>query len=113
MLIAEFNQHNVTIAEVRGRIDTVTSGEFGSRVTALVTSGAKKVLVDMSNIIYISSAGFRALLEIGKQSEASSCTFGLCGLSREIQRLFEISGFADIFSIYSTRDEAIAVLSKA
>jgi anti-sigma B factor antagonist len=112
MLIAEFSQNDVTVAEARGRIDSSSSREFGDRLGTLMVNGANKVLVDLTNIAYISSAGFRALLEIGRQSEACQCNLALCGLNQEVQRLFEISGFMDLFQIFSTRHEGIEVLSE-
>lgn len=112
MQIAEFSQDEITVAEARGRIDTESSKEFGNRIAAIMVKGADRLLVDMSHIAYVSSAGFRTLLEIGRQSQACSCQFGLCALNSEVMRLFEISGFADLFRIFSNRDEGIAGLSK-
>jgi anti-sigma B factor antagonist len=112
MQIAEFAQNDITVAEARGRIDTESSREFGSRISGIMVKGANKLLVDMSHIAYVSSAGFRVLLEIGRQSQASNCQFGLCALNNEVMRLFEISGFADLFRIFPTRDEGITGLSK-
>lgn len=110
MQIAEFSQKDITVAEARGRIDTESSKEFGSRISDIMVNGADKLLVDMSHIAYVSSAGFRALLEVGRQSHACNCKFGLCALNNEVMRLFEISGFADLFRIFSTRDEGLASL---
>jgi len=111
MQISQFRQDDVTVAEARGRIDTATSREFGDKVGALMAGGASKVLVDLTGIAYISSAGFRALLEIGRRSQACRCKFGLCGLNQEVQRLFEISGFLELFDIFPNRNEGIAKLS--
>ncbi len=111
MQIVEFSQDNVIVAEARGRIDTATSNTLRDRVVGLMTGSVGVVLLDMSNITYISSAGFRALLVIGKQSKTSDCRFGLCSLNEEVLRLFEISGFDNLFEIFPTRHEGIAHLS--
>lgn len=113
MDIVEFNQEDVAVVEVRGRIDTTTSGEFGERLLGQIEAGARRVLVDLTHVAYISSAGFRALLIVGKQCEEKGRNFGLCGLSREVQRLFEIGTFDELFQIFPTRPEAISKLSSA
>jgi anti-anti-sigma factor len=97
--------------EAHGRIDTTSSPQFGSRLLALVDGGAKTLLVDFAHIAYISSTGFRALLLVGKRCEDQGCRLGLCGLNHEVQRLFEIGVFNDMFQIYPTRPDAITKLS--
>jgi anti-anti-sigma factor len=107
MELAEFNQDGVTIVEARGRIDSASSRDLAARLSALLTAGSQKLLVDLSQALYISSGGFRALLSAGQQSEDRGCQFGLCGLSSEVYRLFEIGAFVDLFRIYSSRHEGI------
>jgi anti-sigma B factor antagonist len=53
---------NVTIIEVYGRLDSTTAKEFSDRLMALVQAGQSAIVVDLKNIAYISSAGFRVLL---------------------------------------------------
>ncbi len=98
----------VSTVEPKGRIDSITAKEFGDRVCGLIRSGAKRVVIDLGDIAYISSAGFRALLIAGKLAEESEGRLALCGVAGEVQRLFEISAFATAFQIYPTREECIA-----
>ena len=98
----------VSTVEPKGRIDSITAKEFGDRVCGLIRSGAKRVVIDLANIAYISSAGFRALLIAGKLAEDTEGKLVLCGVAGEVQRLFDISAFATAFQIYSSREESIA-----
>ncbi len=98
----------VSTVEPKGRIDSLTAKEFGDRVCALIRSGANRVVIDLANIAYISSAGFRALLIAGKLAEESNGRLVLCGVVGEVQRLFDISAFSTAFQIYPTREECIA-----
>lgn len=98
----------VSTVEPRGRIDSITAKEFGDRICGLIGSGAKRVVIDLANIAYISSAGFRALLIAGKLAEESEGKLALCGVVGEVQRLFEISAFSTAFQIYPSREECIA-----
>ncbi len=100
----------VSAVESKGRIDSVTAKEFGDRVRALIQSGAKRVVIDLANIAYISSAGFGALLIGGKLAAEPEGALALCGVAGEVQRLFEISAFGTAFQICPTREACIAKL---
>lgn len=108
MELIESEQEGVTVVEPRGRIDTNGAKPFGDRVAALINSGAHHILIDLRQIPYISSAGFRALLIAAKMMDAAKGKLVLCGMSPEIKRLFEIGSFTDLFTICGTRDEGVA-----
>ena len=111
MEIAEQHAGEITVVEVKGRIDSNTARAFGERLTGLIRDGRTRVVVDFRQIMYISSAGFRALLVAGKLADETNGTLALGGLSVEVQRLFELGAFTDLFVIYPSRDESIAKLS--
>ena len=111
MEIAEQQTGDVTVVEVKGRIDSNSAKAFGDRLSALIGAGCKRLVVDLNSIIYISSAGFRVLLVAGQLAEGADCRLALCSLSAEVQRLFELGAFTDLFVIYATRDEGLAELS--
>jgi anti-sigma B factor antagonist len=107
MEIVEEHAGEITVVEVKGRIDSNTAKAFGERLTSLIKSGRPRLLVDLKHIIYISSAGFRALLVAGRLAEQTNGTLALCGLSAEVQRLFDLGSFTDLFVIYSSREEGV------
>jgi anti-sigma B factor antagonist len=111
MEIADQQAGDVTIVEVKGRIDSNSAKAFGERLTSLIKSGRARLVVDFKHIIYISSAGFRALLVAGQLADETKSTLAVCGLSAELQRLFDLGAFTDLFTIYSSRDESIAKLT--
>jgi anti-sigma B factor antagonist len=106
ILIAQ--TQGVSTVEPKGRIDTITAKEFGDKVCALIRSGATGIVIDLANIAYISSAGFRALLIAGKLAEDTRSRLALCGVTGEVRRLFDIGAFTSAFQIYPTREECIA-----
>jgi len=107
-----YEQHDgdVTVVEVAGRIDSNTAKEFGDKLTGLIRSGRTRLVVDFKNIVYISSAGFRALLVTAKLADETSGRFALCGLTAEVRRLFDLGAFTDLFPIFSSREEGLANL---
>jgi anti-sigma B factor antagonist len=111
MEIAEQHAGDITIVEIKGRIDSNTAKTFGEKLTSLIKAGRTRLIVDLKSIVYISSAGFRALLVAGRLAEETNGTLALCSLSGEVQRLFDLGAFSDLFVIYTSREEGVTRLS--
>lgn len=101
----------VTVVEVKGRIDSITAPALGERLTANLEAPKVSVLLDLGELKYISSAGFRVLLLAAKRAEQNGGRFVLCSVSGKVRQLFDLGGFLDLFSITATRDEGIAALA--
>ena len=104
---------DVTAVTVTGRVDSTTADSLTARLTELVKSGASRLLIDLKEVSYISSAGFRTLLITSRAVAAAKGAMVLCGISGEMQRLFDLGGFSDLFPIASSRDEALTRLRTA
>jgi anti-sigma B factor antagonist len=98
---------SVTVVEVKGRLDSTTSPMLGERLTAILGAAKARVLVDFSQLEYISSAGFRVLLQAAKRADQNTAKLVLCGVSGKVRQLFDLGGFLDLFSIAATREEGI------
>jgi anti-sigma B factor antagonist len=101
---------DVTVLDAHGRLDSTTAKEFGDRMIALIQTGRSAIVVDLKNIAYISSAGFRALLIANRATAAKQGKFALCGVIGEVKRLFEIGSLTEMFLICQTRSDGIARL---
>jgi anti-anti-sigma factor len=74
----------------------------------LVQVGRNAIVVDLKNIAYISSAGFRAPLIANRATIGSQGKFALCGVIGEVKRLFEIGSLTEMFLICQTQADGIA-----
>lgn len=110
MKLVEEVTDGVTIVEAYGRLDSTTAKEFGDRLIALVQAGRCSLVVDLKNIAYISSAGFRALLIANRATAEKQGKLALCGVIGEVKRLFDIGNFAEEFLICLTQAEGIGKL---
>lgn len=111
MDISEEQNGDVTIVEVKGRIDSNSAKTFDDTLNSLINAGRARLILDLKNIIYISSAGFRVLLLAGRNAEEKNGTIALCNVSFEVRRLFDLARFIDLFPIYSSREEGVTKLS--
>lgn len=112
MKLVEAVVDDVTIVEAYGRIDSTTAKEFGDRLIALVQTGRGSLVVDLKNIAYISSAGFRALLIANRATVEKQGKLALCGVIGEVKRLFEIGAFTEEFLICQTQADGVGMLRR-
>jgi anti-sigma B factor antagonist len=110
MKLVEAVAEDVMIVEAYGRIDSTTAREFGDRLVSLVQAGRGSLVVDLKNIAYISSAGFRALLIANRAAAGKQGKLALCGVIGEVKRLFDIGGFTNEFVICPTQADGIGKL---
>lgn len=110
MKLVEAVNDGVTIVEAYGRLDSTTAKEFGDRLVSLLQAGRGSLVVDLKNIAYISSAGFRALLIANRAAAGRQGKLALCGVIGEVKRLFDIGGFSNEFIICATQADGVGKL---
>lgn len=91
---------------IEGNVDTNSAPDVKSGLDELIGAGASKIVMDLSFMEYISSAGLRVLLLTGKQLKGSSGELRLCGMNESVRDVFDISGFSSIFNIFDTAADA-------
>ncbi len=95
-----------TIIGVEGRVDTTNADEFEKAVVNVFESGINKIIIDCSELNYISSSGLRVFLIVQKKMIATKGVLKLCSLRSGIREIFDISGFSSIFSIFPDLESA-------
>ncbi len=107
MEIKEEKNAKYYILGITGRLDASTSSVFEEKLVSLLDSGETNILINFSELEYISSSGLRVLLVGAKKLKASNGKISLCNLKNHIYEVFEIAGFTPIFNIYKTLEEAL------
>jgi anti-sigma B factor antagonist len=102
------NREGATIVSVNGRIDTATAPALEQAINKEIEAGGRKVLLNFSQVSYISSGGLRVLLATAKKLKNPGDRFGICGLSPDVLKILKLAGFTSIFSIYPSEGEALA-----
>ena len=86
-------QDGIAIVELAGRMDATTTPEFENATRALLEAGKQRLLIDMSRLEYISSAGLRGILGLVKALKACTGKLAFCSLQPMTAEVFRISGF--------------------
>ncbi len=76
----------------------------------LLNQGERRLVLDFSDLVYISSIGLRVLVLVAKNLEKTKGKLALAAPNQHIYEIFKIAGFTSIFPIYPTCDEAVANL---
>lgn len=95
-IVVKKDGEKLTLAP-EGRIDTVTSPEFGKSIEDNI-EGVKELTIDLEKLEYISSAGLRVLLTTQKNMNKVG-TMKLIHVNDVIMDVFNITGFVDILTI--------------
>jgi anti-sigma B factor antagonist len=99
------------VVSVRGRLDTVTAEDYRTAVRVLVETGATLVVVDLSELHYISSVGMSALVLTARWLKEKDGRFGVAGLRESVQAVIEMCGIGKLLNIYPSPTEALAALA--
>ncbi len=113
MEITQRVEGDVTVFLPDGRIDTLAADEMDQALQAVVTGGSHKIVVDMSGVDYISSAGLRSLAAVLVKSRAEGGDMKLAALNARVTRVFNIIGFDVLMSVHETPEAAIADFSSS
>ena len=96
------------VIELGGEVDLYTAPEFKERMVELIESGKKQIVVDLSKATFIDSTTLGVLVGGVKRLRAQDGRLSLVCSDRNITKIFEITGLDRVFTIYPTRDEALA-----
>lgn len=96
----------IGLVRPHGRLDAVGSPLLDRELRKELALGRRRLLVDMSDVSYISSNGFRVLLTASKTAQQNGGSLRVCCLNTRLAEIFEMAGFDQVFDIYGTRAAA-------
>lgn len=103
----EDTNDNVRRITLSGRLDTVGSEEIAGELASLVESAKRGVVVDLSQVTFLSSMGIRALIAAAKsrQSKGGRMVLLVDG-SDVVVRTLEATGVGDLIPVFDDEDDA-------
>lgn len=98
---------NGHIVIIEGEIDSSSASEVTETIIPLATEKSK-IILDMTKVDYMSSAGLRTLLSIHRQAIAKNGKLTLVGLSEDIKDTMSVTGFLNFFTVNDSLENALA-----
>ena len=96
------------VVALSGEVDLYTAPEFKQQLLEVIGEGGKDVIVDFSGTTFIDSTTLGVLVGGVKRLRGQDGRLSLVCSDRNITKIFEITGLDRVFTIYPTRDEALA-----
>lgn len=97
----------VTLIQVHGRIDSMTANQLGEALTREIDGGNIHVVLDLSSVDYMSSAGLREIVTALKKAKRAAGDVRLAQPSDRVREVLEMAGLDTIFRIFSSQSDAL------
>ena len=115
MDISAQDRGRATVVALRGRLDFDAADEVGDQLEAVLErpEGVQGLVLDASDLSYVSSAGLRVFLTVAKDAQEAGIPMAIAGLQSSVARVFEISGLsnAKVFQIRESVDDAVEAVT--
>lgn len=108
MLEIKEQLHNGTcISVLTGKLNAETVQVFNEWSCSRDDGTVKRIILDLSELTYLSSAGLRAILTTNRNTEKTGTTLLFCGLEGIVKDVFKIAGLLKHLRIYPGVKEAL------
>ena len=101
----------VPVLVVRGEVDVATAPRFRQSIVELSGEGSKWAIVDLEGVDFLDSTGLGVLVSGLKRFRTLGGDLLLICTQRRILRVFEITRLDRAFSVFASRDEAVAAIA--
>jgi anti-anti-sigma factor len=112
MEITQKEENGIVSIVIKGRLDADSSPEAEKVVKDALGEQTDRILFDLGQMEYLSSAGLRVLLSAAKEMRRREGKIVLCSLNEFVKEIFEVSGFQSLIPITDTVESGIDVLSE-
>lgn len=109
MDVTHRQQGAITVVSISGELDGKTAPLAQGQILPLIAPGGS-ILLDLSEVHYMSSAGLRMMLLLYRQALSQDNRVALVGLSNEIRDTMDATGFLDYFAVGESLDSGLALL---
>lgn len=102
------NTQTISVMTVKGRVDSETAPELDDALTKLLQNNRNKIVLNLREVNYISSAGLRAMVKAYQSANKSGGDVRLAAVSEPIEVILRTVGMMQMFKMFSTSEEAAA-----
>jgi anti-sigma B factor antagonist len=103
--------NDVTVISLAGNIDAMTAPKIADYIHEQVGKSNIKLVVDLSEVEYTSSAGLRVILGAIKETRSQGGDLRLTGIQPDVLKVLNLSGFSNILKLFDDADSAVASYS--
>jgi len=97
----------ITLLFVKGQIDTLTAPEFEKNLLATLAAKKFKLIIDLNEVDYISSAGWGIFISQIKHIRGQKGDLVLAGMKNEVSEVFQLLEFDSIIKAFPSVESAV------
>jgi anti-sigma B factor antagonist len=107
MKIKTQNYNGVAVVELQGELDSDSVELFQSTITGIIATHKAGIVLDMSEVGFIDSAGLEQLLSVRDYCNENDCQLRLAGLDETLTKILEVTRLGSEFECYAELAEAV------
>ena len=102
---------NCELVTVNGRIDSYSAPQLSESLIQITNQNIYKIILDLGEVTYVSSAGLRVLIDIQKKCKRNDQgEVFLVNIPQRVYETLELAGFVPLFKFYNNVPSALAAL---
>lgn len=106
-ILKEKLQNGVALITVKGFLDAYTYEEFEKTINELFEENNYRIVVDLSELQYISSAGAGVFIGAVGTAQENNGNIVILRPTPNVREVFELLGLSQVFTFKETREEAV------
>ncbi|MBN1816629.1 MAG: STAS domain-containing protein [Sedimentisphaerales bacterium] len=107
MKIETQNYNDVTVVELQGEFTSESAKAFQDAVTSVIAGGAKGIVIDASDVIFIDSVCLEQLLWLRDYCHENNRQLKLAGLDENCSAILQMTRLSQRFDTYDELSEAV------
>ena len=111
MQITDRLENQKRIVAIAGNVDALTAGEGTQYLSERINAETKQIILDLSQVDFMSSAGLRMILTALKASRQLGGDLYLAGAQPSVEKMLKVSGFTSIVKTFPTVEAAVVEFS--
>ena len=107
MTIEQTQVGDKVVLHVAGRMDAENADQFELRCESCIAEGFTSIVIDLSDLAYVSSLGLRSFVAVSKKSRDKGGELRICRMTGLVRQVFEITRLNQVFPLHDSVESAL------
>lgn len=109
MNVTTSNTNGISVVRVsEARLTYPLLTDFVDTVTGLISSGEKRILVNLETVSYVDSATIGCLMDLYRQATAAGGALKLAGVQKRVETMLTMTGAHNFLEVHADLASAVA-----
>ena len=101
-------ENDITTISVKGSVDALTAAELTKTISKQIEDSHVNLVIDLTGLDFMSSAGLRSLLGAVKESRSQGGDLRIVSTNLGIDKVLKMSGFHNIAKVFTSQADAVS-----